>query len=488
MRRITPFILALLLVSSLGTVRAQGPRPGSPSAGDPYYPELGNGGYDTLHYTLDLAVDVEQNTLSGTAAIEAQATQDLSAFNLDFLGLTIGALTVNGTSAAYSRAQNELTITPAAPLADSELFTVAVTYAGKPEPITPEAVPISMGWNHYSGGTYVASEPAGAMTWYPVNDHPRDKATYTFRITVPKPYVVAANGLLEDTTDNGDTTTYRYEVRDPMASYLATVEIGSFVVQEEAGPDGLPIRNFFSTQLADMAETDFARAGDMLEYFSSVFGPYPFDVYGVVVVDRQLGFALETQTLVLYGSDIVSGAGDANQVIAHELSHQWFGDSVSVANWQDIWLNEGFATYAEWLWLEHDHGVAARDQAIRDNYALVTGQASNFEGMDQDRINEILRHNFPPPGSPPADNLFNGGVYLRGGLTLHALRVAVGDETFFRILQTYGERYKYSNASTADFIGVAEEISGQDLGDFFDGWLYAKQVPAIPEMNLSPAG
>ena len=437
-----------------GTARAD-------SIGDPYYPQLGNAGYDAQHYTLELTADVAANTLSGTMTLAARATTDLTAFNLDFHGFTISAVSVNSSPATMRRAGDELTVEPAQALRGGTAFTVAVGYHGTPEPVLSPAVDIPLGWQATETGAYVVSEPAGAASWYPVNDHPCDKATYTFRITVPKPYSVAANGQLQDTHDNGPTTTYTWATRDPIASYLVTVDIGDFVQQTGAGPDGLPIRNVFPRNLAAQAARTFAPTADMIAYFSNRFGPYPFEAYGVVVIDADLGYALETQTLSLFGRDAVTGGGGSSEV-PHELAHQWFGDSVSVKSWKDIWLNEGFATYAEALWIEHTQGAAALDTHMRGMYRSVAG------------------NHFAPPGNPPPTNLFNSSVYLRGALTLHALRKTVGDDSFFCILQTYTARYRYGNASTDDFRAVAEAVSGQDLHALFQAWLYDPTMPALP--------
>jgi aminopeptidase N len=318
---------------------------------------------------------------------------------------------------------------------------------------------------------FVASEPAGAAGWFPVNDHPRDKATYTFRITVAKPWVVAANGLLSDTIDDGAERTFVWDSTRPMASYLATVNIGDFVMTEETGPGGLPIRNYFPRSIASTAAHVFAPTADMIGYFEGVFGPFPFEAYGVVVPDQELGFALETQTLSVFGRDIATARPEhMERIVAHELAHQWFGDSVSVYNWQDIWLAEGFATLGEWLWQEHTDGKTAADTTIRDTYQSFVNQPE------------------PPPARPPRTDLFNQGVYGRGGLTLAALRLEVGDERFFQILRTYADRFRYGNATTADFIAVAEEVSATQLDAFFQGWLYDTDMPAIPALNLSPEG
>ncbi|MCB9451033.1 MAG: M1 family metallopeptidase [Anaerolineaceae bacterium] len=475
MRKLIVMLLCLGLLSGLAL--AFDPEPGAEGLGDPYYPDQGNGGYDAQHYTLDLAWDDVSGAIAGTVTIDALATQDLSAFNLDFWGFTVSDILVNDTPATFTRDGGEMTITPAQPLAADSAFTVAVTYSGVPgEGVPEDSRPFGPGWMQYASGVFVASEPNGASFWYPVNDHPQDKASYTFRITVSNAYVVAANGLLQDTISEDKQLTYVFETPYPVASYLVTVNIGQFIVQRQEGPDGLPIRNYFPIAGFQAAADTFKRTPDMIAFYSDIFAPYPFEAYGVVMAATSLPFALETQTLSLFGTGILTNnrPGGAEGVIAHELSHMWFGDSVSVKTWKDIWLNEGFATYASWLWFEHDDGPQVLDNIVRDAYGAYTQPGILTSSV---RI-----------GDPSPERLFDGAVYTRGALTLHALRMKVGDETFFNILRTYYDRYQNSNAGIADFIAVAEELSGQDLGDFFDGWLYQLDLPPIPEMGLQLGG
>ncbi len=543
-RKLTGFAL-LLLMLGVGLVQAQ--EPGAEGVGDSYYPGLGNGGYDVQSYALDLTVTMASNTLDGLATITAIATEDLSSFNLDFLGFEISALTVNGAPAEFTRDGAELTITPAASLTADTEFVVTVAYGGVPgEGVDEEAAQFSQGWQYFEDKVMVAGEPSGASTWFPVNEHPSDKALYSYRVTVDEPYTVAANGLMQETIEvDDDTNTYVFESAHPMASYLTTVNIAEFDFETQEGPNGLPIRNYFESSINEQQLASFQKTPEMMEVFIEHYGPYPFEVYGVMVMDLPLGFALETQTLSVFGSSFTD-----EFVVAHELSHQWFGNSVTPAQWQDIWLNEGFANFSEILWLEHSEGEAAMNARIRSQYSgliefgeipplskeefigflqqnvadelsietarrvieltfpkftpeeiealLTAGDGETIPGQDfiaavntlefeEVSLNELGRaFGFlpTPPGSPSPDNLFNQGVYQRGGLTLVALRAKVGDDLFFEILKTYQDRFKYSNATTADFVGVAEEISGQELSDFFDAWLYAGEMPDIPELKL----
>jgi aminopeptidase N len=430
---------------------------GAYGLGDPFYPLLGNGGYDVQHYDITLNVDMEQDVVHGSTIIEARATGNLSAFDLDFSGLNILMVQVNYVNAQYSRSGAELTVTPSAVLNNGDQFEVRVDYEGIPQPVSDPSLSVGegIGWLDFASGVYTISEPSGSMDWFPSNNYPTDKATYTFRVTVKKPYVVAANGLLTDTSDNGDATTYTWEEKNPMASYLATVNIAKFNERTATGPNGLPIRSYFEASVSEDVIAQYDALPEMVAFYSDLIGPYPFEAYGVVVMPESVGVAMENQTLSVFGADM-----SFEDAIAHELAHQWFGDSVTLASWPDIWLNEGFATYMQWLWMEHTQGEEIFNSYVDTNYQYAQ---SMF-----------------PPGNPAPSTLFDGSVYIRGALVLHALRRTVGDELFFNILSTYYQRYQYSNASTEDFITVAEEVSGQDLGSFFDGWLYGSTLPSMP--------
>jgi len=446
------------------------PDPGAEGIGDPYFPDLGNGGYDAQHYAIDLDVNMDANEISGSTTIDLFATQELTSLNFELLGMSVEQISVNSEPALFNRNGEELTIYLPQPAAQNDALQIIIAYNGTPgQGLDSTNLPqYSEGWIRYDKGVVVAGEPTGASTWYPVNEHPADKATYSFDITVPKPYEVAANGVFQGVEENGSQSTYRWEMDDPIAPYLVTVAISDFDLIEYTSQSGVPIRNYFAVGVPESIRDNFSREGDMVDYFETIFGPYPFDAFGVVVHEMDLNFSLECATLVVFGDTFTD-----EYVVAHELSHMWFGDSVGIEEWKDIWLNEGFATYAQFLWDEHAHGRSVMDQEVRDTYQ----QLAMFGQF----------YNEQPIGDPGPDNLFSFGVYNRGGVALHALRLEVGDDAFFNTLRTYTQRFGGSNAKTADFIAVAEEVSGQQLDDFFNAWLHQMELPDIIQMGLSAA-
>ncbi len=432
--------------------------------GDSRYPELGNVGIDVDHYIIELRFDPGDGSIDAVATVEATATDDLEVFSLDFIGYDVSAVTVDGAAAAISRTDTKLVVAPATAIPTGEGFSVAVAYTGTPQPFQPEGMPFQMGWmSGPRGEQFVAAEPDAARTWFPGNDHPVDKATFTFRVTVPDPLMAVANGVLTDTVEDGDDITRVFEMDQPMPTYLATVVIGDYTVVDDpdsTGVGGVPIRNLLPPGLTLDPPPRLDLQGEMMAFMVDRFGPYPFDLYGIAVVP---GFpaALENSTLSLFGDRIVASIGFFEAVLVHELAHQWFGNHVTLGDWGDIWLNEGFATYAEWLWIEERDGPEALRVKVEEQHANMS-----LLGL-------------PPPGNPPADDLFNASVYITGGLTLHALRLEIGDDAFFETLRTYLERFAYGTAYTADFIAVAEEMAGRDLTDLFDAWLYGDEVPDL---------
>jgi aminopeptidase N len=434
-------------------------RPGSAGIGDPYFPTDGNGGYDVGSYDLKLRYTPKTGVLDGTATIAATATQDLSRFNLDLAHLTATAVTVDGTPARAEHDGAELVVTPATGIVHGRPFTVVIRYGGKPQPLTTKALGEG-GWLRTKDGAFALGEPNSASSWYPVNDHPADKATFALAMTVPHGVEVLSNGVPGPRETTKGWTTWRWAESVPMASYLSTVVIGQYRIRTgtHAGkpmvigiPESLPADG--------SAAQSMGRTGEIVDFLATQFGPYPFDAYGGIVLDdNRIRYALETQSRPVYGSTFFGG-GPVPEVVAHELAHQWFGDSVALERWQDIWLNEGFATYAEWLWEEHT-GTRTVAQAFDDEYASFVWQQ--------------------PPGNPGADHLFGAPVYIGGAMTLYAVRRAIGDAAFATLLKTWAAEQRNGNGTTAEFIATAQRVSGKDLGGLFQTWLYGTTKPPHP--------
>ncbi|MFB4291609.1 M1 family metallopeptidase [Nonomuraea sp. ATR24] len=443
-----------------GAARDEGPagaRAGAAGIGDADFPTDGNGGYDVAHYALKLGYTPASKQLDGEATIRATATAPLSRFNLDLRGLTVHGVWVDGTTATFTRAGDELTVVPARPLARGVPFIARVSYSGVPEPVRNSTNLGTYGFVPTPDGAFVACEPNGAKTWFPGNDHPADKAAFDFEITVPEGVTALANGELrgEPRTSEGRTT-FRWRETHPMTTYLATATIGKFHLKKGTTTGGIPNLAAVDPRFRSTLEKFHRVSGEITDYWSTVFGRYPFGSTGGVVDDFSAGYALENQTKPIYG-----GFEPDDGIIAHELAHQWFGNSLSIKRWKDLWLNEGFATYAEWLWSEHK-GRRTADALFASYHARPA----------TDPI-----WSYPPGRARPAD-LFNESVYTRGGMTLHALRRAIGDRTFFTLLKTWAAEHRYGSVTTEQFVALAERLSGKQLDALFDAWLFQPRRPA----------
>ena len=430
---------------------------GSRGVADPYFPAAGNGGYDVKHYELELDYVPATRALTGVATITAAAADDLRSFSLDLRGLTVTAVTVDAEMAAFRRDGQELLVSPNVKPRTGEEFVTVVRYGGTTgQPV--DGTNAVYGWVPTSDGAFVANEPDGAPTWFPANDHPSDKATYDFDITVPAGSTAVANGDLVGISKAYGTTTYRWSAIEPMASYLATASVGDYDLLTSETAGGLLLIDAVDRDLPrEQATAGLARTGEMVEVFTDRFGPYPFSSFGSIVDDDTQGYiALETQTRPIYSGP------PAERTVAHELAHQWFGNAVTPASWRDIWLNEGFATYAEWLWVEHAGGPSVQE-SFDKAYALPAG----------DEFWTV------PPADPGVQNLFAGAVYERGAMTLVSLRDLLGAEVFTTLLRRWYTENRDGNPSTADFTELAEDVSGRSLEDFFTAWLTTPTKPAL---------
>ncbi len=488
---------AALVVGGIGasSAAAAPDKPGQPrytsgaaGQGDAYFPYSGNGGYDVLHY--DLAVTYTppaaapapplEGQLTGVATIDLVALQDLDRFNLDLRGMNVQSIKINGKSAtsvappapgvevdgaAFWHVQNdadriwELTIQPRPKIKAGQSVRLVIAYGGtttRPRDIE-EAL---YGWVTTRDGAMVVSEPEGSMTWYPVSDHPTDKATYSFAITVPEGKVAVANGVQNkpEKTAAGWTTWY-WDAPDEQASYLTTASVGDFVLRPTYySTSGVPIIDAVDPKLTtnqrNTTNASLALQPAMIDFFESKFGAYPFNSFGSIVDNDSVGYALETQTRPVY-------SGSASQLtVAHELAHQWFGNTVSPERWQDIWLNEGWATYAQWMWTQKNGGISTQ-QAYNSWYA--PARTPEYWAL--------------PIGDPGPLGLFATQVYNRGAATLQALRVEVGDDAFFAGARRWLETYNDSTGTSEDFEAVYERASGENLDEFFETWLYDPEKP-----------
>ncbi len=440
--------------------------------GDSFYPSLGNPGYDVLHYDINLDVDPAANSIVATTLLSVMADENLQQFNLDFSGLAVESVTVNGSETEFRRSGSEMTILLDEPIEQGSRFDAEVRYSGNPEPITDPGVPFSeLGWLRRGDVIYTLSQPSGSMTWFPSNNHPLDKATYEIAITVPEPFVAASNGLLVDvsTSDSGigsdssdgegragsSETTFTWRMDDPMASYLAAVYIGDFerVDQGALRPGGPVIRDYVPRGASPGVLQALSVTPKVLNFLEEHLGPYPFDAYGTFVTPFSLGLALENQTLSIHGTDTL-GPG----IIAHEAAHQWWGNSVSPEDWSDIWLNEGFATYLH-LRFEAQHFELDFDQHINSYLAWLTDE--------------------PPPKDIEVKELFDASVYFRGAGTLYALQRYVGDDVFWRIMRTHYNRSAGSTTNTDEFLGIVDEFAGSEAVELVESWLYDETMPKL---------
>lgn len=462
-------------VASAGAGRVIGDGTAAGTAGaDSYLPGHGDSGYRVTHYDLELTYRPGTGRLSGRATISAVAEAALpggalSGITLDLRPFRIDGVLVDGVRAArYTHRADKLRIRPARPPAAGEPFTVEVRYTGTPRPVKTRDWG-DLGWEWFEDGALVASQPTGAPSWFPCNDRPSDKAAYRISVTAPSPYTVIANGALESRSIGASTTTWVYEQPQPMSSYLATVQIGLYELVELTDPGPRPVPQWAAVpdRLRERFDADFARQPRMMEAFQEFFGPYPFDEYSVVLVDEELEVPVEAQTLSIFGSNHVDGRRGHERLIAHELAHQWFGNSLSVADWRHIWLNEGFAKYAEWLWSEASGGVPAAVIAERTRARTA-------------RLPEDLC-----VADPGVRRMFDDPVYERGALTLHALRTVVGDDSFFAVLRDWTTRYRHATVTTGDFVRLAQEHGAQPLDELFAAWLYRPRVPELPRPPLA---
>jgi aminopeptidase N len=427
---------------------------------DPYLPDHGDPDYDVRRYDLELDYRLQSNRLVGRATISCVAVVDLGVVTLDLAGLTASKVWVDGRApAVYRHRGTRLEVRPKQPIESGTEFTVTVAYHGNPHPT--DGAWGEAGWEELVDGVIVAAQPHGAPSWFPCNDRPSNKASYRFALTIPNDYHAVANGTLRSRRQGASATTWVYEMAEPMATYLATVQVGRYVARPLAG-SSVPMEVVLPQSRVGDLERGLGRQPDMMRAYVDLFGPYPFPAYRVVVTEDELEIPLEAQGLSIFGSNFLDDAWDAERLVAHELAHQWFGNSVTLREWKDIWLHEGFACYAEWLWSERSGRQSADEHARK-----------HWERLDELPQDLLL-------GDPGPGDMFDDRVYKRGALLLHALRLALGDDRFFRVLREWVARHRHANASTEDLMALVSEIGDDDLSGLFAVWLHVRSLPALP--------
>jgi aminopeptidase N len=436
---------------------------GSAGIGDPYFPNYGNGGYRVGHYNVRVAFQPKTERLHGVTTIKARATQPLTRFNLDLM-LSASKVKVNGHRARFRHRGHELRVWPAHRIRKGEHMRVKVVYAGVPKNERDHGI---RPWITTSDGAVALGQPEIAAWWFPSNDHPRDKASFDLRITVPRGHQAISNGRLIGVHRSHAKSTWHWRMPKPMATYLAFAAMGHYDIMRGKTRSGRPYLYAVSKTLNKKVQRHSRKAmrktAAATEFLTKTWGRYPFGQIGGVVPSGNFGYALENQTRPVYDSVWFQFA-PVSSVIVHEMAHQWFGDAVSLRRWQDIWLNEGFATYSEWLWAAHNGGDSANKRFHR--HYRRAGPHSSFWDL---RI-----------GDPGPHRIFANPVYVRGAMTAHALRLRVGPKDFFRIARRWVQHNADGVGSTPEFKRLAERVSGEQLDGFFHAWLFSKDRPPLP--------
>jgi aminopeptidase N len=458
---------ALLAAASVTLVAATLPAPEPLGIGDPLFPHLGNPGYDVLGYDLALTYGGDNSKpLDAITKIDARATERLERINLDFTHGEVRSVEVNGGPARFATAGEDLVVTPAVGIGAGTRIRITVHHTSDP-------AGAGGGWLRTTDGLAMANQADAAHRVFPGNDHPADKAYFTFRLTVPERLTAVANGLPAGRTRRGTSTTWVYRTRHPMATELAQVSIGDSAVPRREGPAGLPLRDVIPAADREKLEPWLNRTPEQMRWMERQVGPYPFETYGVLIVNADTGFELETQTLSLFERSLFTRSEYpewyVDSVMVHELAHQWFGDSVSPRAWSDLWLNEGHASWYEARYAE-EHAEKPLETRMRDAY----------------RRSDGWRAEGGPPAAPEPPtrgeqiSLFRPVVYDGSALVLYALRQEIGEVAFGQLERDWVRTHRDGTASTADFISLASAVAGRELSSFLTPWLYERKTPPMP--------
>jgi aminopeptidase N len=429
---------------------------------DPYLPGHGDPAYSVERYDLELDYRVATNALRGVATIDLTALADLDSVRLDLHGLGVRRVTMGGRPVKYRQDDSALVVRTGR-MQPRGRARLVIRYGGHPKPVN--GIFGEAGWEELDDGALVASQPYGAPSFFPCNDRPSDKAAYRIEIDTESAYDVVASGVPTSGRREASRRRWVFQQDEPTATYLIAVHIGRYATVDVRGP--VPIRIHHPPGERARAVAAFGDLGKMVKVFSGLFGPYPFRRYDAVVTHDDLEIPLEAQGMATFGRNFLVPGWANERLVAHELAHQWFGNSVTVQAWSDIWLHEGFACYAEWLWSERSGRRPAAEHAA-EHWARLAALPADLLLAD--------------PGAP---NMFDDRVYKRGALTLHALRRELGDGTFFDMVRDWAKRYRYGGVTTPLFVAHVEKWAGRSMDKVFQPWLFSRAVP-VPPRNGEP--
>ncbi|MFI2651062.1 M1 family metallopeptidase [Micromonospora fulviviridis] len=426
---------------------------------DKIYPARGTDALDVLHYDLALDWAPSTRTLTGAATLRIRPTKDATALVLDFMPYQVDEVTLDGTTVTGTVAKEKLTVT--APVVADQPVTLVVKYHGKPK-TTPmpshrkdvEDLGLTV---TKEAGLWTMQEPFGAFTWYPANDQPSDEALYDIRVTVPTGWSAIASG----TPAGQSGTTFTYRSADPVATYLTTLAVGKYQKLTAKGPRGIPLTYWYRKGADDKLLPYLKKSPQYLAWLEKKFGPYPFPSGGVVVVDSASG--METQQMITMGRKIENTKARRDRWgsdLLHEYAHQWFGDSVTPTTWTDLWLNEGWAQYAQDLYTKETLHLsdASLDRYLRDADAA-------------------MRKKLGPPGKPNPKNFAEGNVYLCPEAMLHEIHRQLGDKAFFALARAWVQEQRNTQQDRASFIAFVNKQTGRDFTKLINTWLDSKTTP-----------
>lgn len=428
---------------------------------DVYVPGHGDQCFSVERYDLELAVGLETNRLTARALITVEMAERTDRLEFDLHALRVRKVRVDGSAPQrFTQRGSRLAIRLASPAEPGQRLLVDIAYGGSPRPMP--GLDGEAGWEELTDGLLVASQPHGAPSWFPCNDRPDDKARYRFRVTAPQGYTAIANGALRSRTRRSGGVTWEYVAEEPMATYLATLQVGRYVVVDHAPAAPRPVRSWCPPERAESVARHFGQQPAMIECLERAFGPYPFDAYHAVIVDDVLEIPLEAQTLSTFGINHIDANWEAQRLIVHELSHQWFGNSLTLRHWRDIWLHEGFACYSEWLWSEAC-GLATVDERAAHHHRRLQQSPQDLLLID-----------------PGPDDMFDDRVYKRGALTLHATRRALGDDAFFTLLRTWVQRHRHGTVDYPLLREAVVAVGGDAVADLLTRWVEQRDLPDLP--------